>query len=56
LILRALIRNGKTGEVDALEGLEEIEFEGLGKFEAFFTDSVRVLHRTIKAKTMGKNV
>jgi lysine 6-dehydrogenase len=47
-----IIRNGKTVEVDALEGLEEIEFEGLGKFEAFFTDGVRTLHDTIKANNM----
>jgi lysine 6-dehydrogenase len=47
-----IIRNGKTVEVDALEGLEEIEFEGLGKFEAFFTDGIRTLHDTIKANNM----
>ncbi len=47
-----IIRNGKTVEVDALEGLEEIEFAELGKFEAFFTDGVRTLHHTIKAKNM----
>jgi saccharopine dehydrogenase-like NADP-dependent oxidoreductase len=47
-----IIRNGKTVEVDALEGLEEIEFEGLAKLEGFFTDSVRTLHHTIKANNM----
>jgi lysine 6-dehydrogenase len=47
-----IIRNGKTVEVDALEGLEEIEFAELGKFEAFFTDGVRTLHHTIKANNM----
>ncbi len=47
-----IVRNGKTVEVDALEGLEEIEFEELGKFEAFFTDGVRTLHHTIKANNM----
>jgi saccharopine dehydrogenase-like NADP-dependent oxidoreductase len=47
-----IIRNGKTVEVHALEGLEEIEFEELGKFEGFFTDSVRTLHHTIKANNM----
>jgi len=47
-----IIRNGKMVEVDALEGLEEIEFEGLGRFEAFFTDGVRTLHNTIKAENM----
>jgi lysine 6-dehydrogenase len=47
-----IIRNGKTVEVDALEGLEKVEFEGLGKFEAFFTDGVRTLHDTIKANNL----
>ncbi|MCW4031141.1 MAG: saccharopine dehydrogenase, partial [Candidatus Bathyarchaeota archaeon] len=47
-----IIRDGKTVEVAALKGLEEIEFEGLGKFEAFFTDGVRTLHHTIKANNM----
>ena len=47
-----IIKKGKTITVDALEGLEEIEFEELGKFEAFFTDGVRTLHHTIKAKNM----
>ena len=47
-----IIRNGKTVEVDALEGLEEVEFEGIGKFEGFFTDGVRTLHHTIKANNM----
>jgi saccharopine dehydrogenase-like NADP-dependent oxidoreductase len=47
-----IVRNGKTVEVDALEGLEEVEFEGFGKFEGFFTDSVRTLHHTIKANNM----
>ncbi len=47
-----IIRNGRTVEVDALEGLEEIEFEGIGRFEAFFTDGVRTLHHTVKAENM----
>jgi saccharopine dehydrogenase-like NADP-dependent oxidoreductase len=47
-----IIRNGKTVEVDALKGLEEVEFKGFGKFEGFYTDSVRTLHHTIKANNM----
>jgi len=47
-----IVRNGRMIEVDALEGLEEAEFKGLGKFEAFFTDGVRTLHHTIKAENM----
>jgi len=47
-----IVRNGEIVEVGALEGLEEVEFKELGKFEAFFTDGVRTLHYTIKAKNM----
>lgn len=47
-----IVKSNKTIEVDALEGLEEVEFEGLGKFEAFFTDGVRTLHHTINARNM----
>ena len=47
-----IVRDGKTIEVDALEGLEQIDFEGLGKFEAFFTDGVRTLHHTIRANNL----
>ena len=47
-----IVRNGKTVEVEALQGFEEVEFEGFGKLEGFFTDSVRTLHHTIKAKNM----
>jgi len=47
-----IVKNNEIVEVDALEGLEEVEFEGLGKFEAFFTDGVRTLHHTIKARNM----
>ncbi len=47
-----IVRNGKNIEVEALEGLEEVEFEGVGKLEGFFTDSVRTLHHTVKAKNM----
>ena len=44
-----IVKNGKTTEVKALEGLEEVEFEDFGKLEGFFTDSVRTLHHTTKA-------
>ncbi len=47
-----IIKDGKTVEVEALDGLEEVEFEGIGCFEAFYTDGVRTLHRTIKANNM----
>ncbi|MBS7611905.1 saccharopine dehydrogenase family protein [Candidatus Bathyarchaeota archaeon] len=43
-----VVKNGKTVEVEALDGLEEIEFPGVGKLEAFYTDGVRTLHHSIK--------
>ena len=47
-----IVKNYELVEVEALEGLEDIEFEGIGVFEAFFTDGVRTLHQTIKAKNI----
>jgi saccharopine dehydrogenase-like NADP-dependent oxidoreductase len=47
-----IVKCGKTVEVEALEGLEEVEFPGLGKLEAFYTDGVRSLHHTIRAVNM----
>jgi saccharopine dehydrogenase-like NADP-dependent oxidoreductase len=43
-----IVIDGKTIEVEALSGLEEIEFAGIGKLEAFYTDGVRTLHHSIK--------
>jgi saccharopine dehydrogenase-like NADP-dependent oxidoreductase len=43
-----IVKDGKTIEVEALEGLEEIEFPGVSKLEAFYTDGIRTLHHTIK--------
>lgn len=43
-----IVRDGETIEVEALSGLEEVEFPGIGKLEAFFTDGVRTLHHTVK--------
>jgi len=43
-----IVKDGKTIEVEALDGLEEIEFPGLGRVEAFYTDGVRTLHHTVK--------
>jgi len=47
-----IVKGGKTVEVEALEGLEEVEFPGVGRLEAFYTDGVRSLHRTVKAENM----
>jgi saccharopine dehydrogenase-like NADP-dependent oxidoreductase len=43
-----IVKEGKRIEVEALEGLEEIDFPGVGELEAFFTDGVRTLHHTVK--------
>jgi len=47
-----IVKGGKTVEVEALDGLEEVEFPGVGKLEAFYTDGVRSLHHTVKAVNM----
>ncbi|MCW3979862.1 MAG: saccharopine dehydrogenase family protein [Candidatus Bathyarchaeota archaeon] len=48
-----IIENGKTAEVDALTGLEEIDFPKIGKLESFYTDGLRTLIHTVKGvKTM----
>jgi saccharopine dehydrogenase-like NADP-dependent oxidoreductase len=43
-----IIKEGKKVEVEALSGLEEIEFPKIGKLEAFYTDGLRNLPDTIK--------
>jgi lysine 6-dehydrogenase len=42
-----IVKEGKIIEVEALSGLEEVEFPGLGKLEAFYTDGLRTLPQTI---------
>jgi len=42
-----IVKKGKTVEVEPLSGLEEVEFPGVGKLEAFFTDGLRNLTQTI---------
>ena len=43
-----IVENGRIVEVDALSGLEEVEFPGVGKLEAFYTDGLTTLLYTIK--------
>lgn len=38
-----IVKEGKRCEVEALEGLEAVEFPNVGKFEAFYTDGLRTL-------------
>lgn len=43
-----IVENGKVVEVEALSGLEELEFPGVGKLEGFYTDGLRTLLHTVK--------
>jgi saccharopine dehydrogenase-like NADP-dependent oxidoreductase len=42
-----IVKEGKIIEVEALSGLEEVEFPECGKLEAFYTDGLRTLPQTI---------
>jgi lysine 6-dehydrogenase len=48
----SIVKDGKVVLVEAMSGLEEIEFPGVGKLEAFYTDGLRTLLHTVKAKEM----
>jgi saccharopine dehydrogenase-like NADP-dependent oxidoreductase len=48
----SIVKNGKVVKVEAMSGLEEIDFPGVGKLEAFYTDGLRTLLYTVKAKEM----
>ncbi|MGB9740534.1 MAG: saccharopine dehydrogenase C-terminal domain-containing protein [Candidatus Bathyarchaeia archaeon] len=41
-----IVIKGKTVEVEALSGIEEVNFPGVGKLEAFYTDGLRSLLKT----------
>jgi len=43
-----IVKDGESIEVEALDGLEDIDFPGVGRLEAFYTDGVRTLHHTIR--------
>ncbi len=43
-----IVENCEVVEVEALTGLEEVEFPGVGKLEAFYTDGLRTLLHTVK--------
>jgi lysine 6-dehydrogenase len=47
-----IVRRGKKAEVEALSGIEEIEFPNVGRLEAFYTDGLRSLVHTVKAEEM----
>jgi lysine 6-dehydrogenase len=43
-----IVKQGRTVEVEAMSGLEQIDFPGVGKLEAFYTDGLRTLLYTLK--------
>jgi saccharopine dehydrogenase-like NADP-dependent oxidoreductase len=43
-----IIQHGKKTEVEALSGVEAINFPKVGKLEAFYTDGLRTLSQTLK--------
>ncbi|MFB0514396.1 MAG: saccharopine dehydrogenase family protein, partial [Candidatus Bathyarchaeia archaeon] len=43
-----IVENGEVVEVEALTGLEEVEFAGVCKLEGFYTDGLRTLLHTVK--------
>jgi lysine 6-dehydrogenase len=45
-----IYRNGDVVEVDVLSGLELVDFPGVGKLEAFYTDGLSTLLRTMKGR------
>jgi lysine 6-dehydrogenase len=48
----SIMRNGRVVQVEAMSGLEEIDFPRVGTLEAFYTDGLRTLLYTVKAKEM----
>jgi lysine 6-dehydrogenase len=48
-----IVDKGKIREVEALTGIEPVEFPGIGRLESFYTDGLRTLIDTVKdVKTM----
>jgi len=43
-----IVKDGELVEVEALSGLEEVEFPNVGTLEAFYTDGLRTLPQTFK--------
>jgi saccharopine dehydrogenase-like NADP-dependent oxidoreductase len=48
----SIVKDGKVVQVEALTGLEELDFPGIGKLEAFYTDGLRTLLQTVKVRDM----
>ena len=48
------VKDGKLTEAPALSGLEEIDFPGVGRLEAFFTDGLRSAAVNVKGKFVAE--
>jgi lysine 6-dehydrogenase len=46
-----IVKGGRVVNVSALTGLEVVDFPGVGKLEAFYTDGLRTLIHTVKDAT-----
>ncbi len=46
------VKDGAVVETEALSGLEDVDFPGVGRLEAFFTDGLRSLVDTVRARNM----
>jgi len=45
-----IVKNGRVSVVEAMSGLEEVVFTGVGRLESFYTDGLRTLLRTVKVE------
>lgn len=48
------VKDNKVTEAPALSGIEEVEFDGIGKLEAFFTDGLRSAADNVKGKFVAE--
>jgi len=51
-----IVVNGKIRKVDALTGLELVDFPNVGKFEGFYTDGLSTLLYTFKENEKFRNI
>ena len=49
-----IVQGGHIKEVEALSGLELVDFPGIGELECFYTDGLRTLLHTVKADVMDE--
>jgi len=44
----SIVKGGNVAQVEAMTGLEKIDFPNIGKLEAFYTDGLRTMLHTVK--------